>query len=121
MPDLVPQSLPRPRYTFTIPEAARAFPEDPHQFVMVPITVQEERDANLVADAAKTMVSYEYIKHAVIEVDGKALSWNGTGRDWIERASPKVRELAVAAFARVNRSNEEEVKAFLAGVVVEAT
>lgn len=120
MPDLTAPTLPRPRYSFTIPESARAFPSDPHQFIIVPITVSEEKQANEVAEGTKSPLIFELIKHAVVELDGRPLSWNGTERDWIDRASPKVRELVFAAFAKVNKPDADEMKSFLDSLKMEA-
>jgi hypothetical protein len=120
MAEIQAPTLPRPRYTFTVPEQVRSFPDDPHRFVMVPITVAEERKANDASEGMKTPLILELVKHSVVEVDGKPLSWNGTERDWIERASPKVRDLVFAAFSKVNKPEQQEVDSFLATMQVEA-
>jgi len=103
-------TIERPSYRFTVPEQARQFPTDPKSFSMRPITANEERRANEVAEGAKTPLAYELLRQAVHEIDGQA--------EWVERCGPKVRQLAFEAFARVNRPDESDTNAFLASMTM---
>lgn len=106
-------TIERPKFRFTIPEKARQFPTDPAGITMRPITAAEERKANEVADGTGSPLAYELVRASVCEVDGKPIDWNTTDPEWLERASPKVRQLVFEAFAKVNRPAEEDTKAFL--------
>jgi hypothetical protein len=111
-------TIERPSYRFTVPEQARQFPTDPKSFSMRPITANEERRANEVAEGAKTPLAYELLRQAVHEIDGQAVDWNTSGPEWVERCGPKVRQLAFEAFARVNRPDESDTNAFLASMTM---
>lgn len=104
----------RPKFVFTVPEKVRQYPSDPKSITLSPITAGEEKDANDVADGAKTPLAYELVKRSTVEIDGKPIDWGKGDGDWLERCSPKVRQLVFAAFARVNQPGEDDTAAFLA-------
>lgn len=109
----------RPRFTYTIPEKARQFPSDPKSITLSPITAGEEKDANDASDGAKTPLAYELVKRSAVAIDGKAIDWSKGDGDWLERCSPKVRQLVFEAFSRVNRPDEDATKDFLASEKVD--
>lgn len=106
-------TLERPSYKFTIPDKVRQFPSDPQSFSMRPITAGEERKANEIADGTKSPLAYELVRVSVDAVDGKPIDWGTSEPEWLERCSPKVRQLVFEAFARVNRPSDEDTKTFL--------
>jgi hypothetical protein len=105
-----------PRTTYTIPDSARARPKDPKTLTYVLLTIDMEIDADKASAAAgggEKNVRRELIKRAVVAVDGRAVSWEGSDPEWFDDASPKVRELAWYGFVKVNRTTNDEDKAFL--------
>ena len=104
----------RPTYKFTIPEKARQFETDPHSLTFRPCTADEERQANEVAQATRAPLPFEMLRRSVCEIDGKPVDWSTPDPEWVERASPKVRDLAFQAFAKVNVPTKDEVDSFLA-------
>ena len=107
--------------TYTVPESARALAGDPRTLTYAMISLDMELDAGKVADSmggGTNRLAIELTKRSVVAVDGKPVSWEGTDPDWFDRASPKVRELALRGFARVNRSSLKEDSDFLASEVV---
>ena len=106
-------TLSRPQFKFKLPDKVRQFQSDPHSFTMRPITAAEERKANEISDGTKSPLVYELVRVAVCEVDEKPIDWNTTDPEWLERCSPKVRQLVFEAFGRINRPDEEDTKDFL--------
>lgn len=118
-----PPKLQRPETTFKVPAKCRVFPADPQTLTMVPISLQEELDAHaVVASQGKGVaaLNYEMAKRSVSALDGKAIDWSGTGPEWLERASPQVRDLLVEGFAKVSRATQEDVRDFLASAVTKS-
>lgn len=113
--------LERPSYKFTVPDTARQFETDPASITMVPITADEERRANEVADGTKSPLAYELVRQAVKAINGKDVDWNTNEPEWLERCSPKVRQLVFEAFSRVNRPADEDAAAFLASQQIETS
>lgn len=105
--------LERPTFRFKLPDAARQFPSDPQTFAMRPITAAEERRANEIAEGTKVPLAYELVRVAVCEVDGKPVDWGKDDPEWLDRCSPKVRQLVFEAFSRVNRPTDADTQAFL--------
>ncbi len=112
--------LARPTYRFAIPEAARQFETDPKAIAMRPITADEERRANEVAEGAKTPLANELVRMATCEINGSPIDWNTDQPEWFERCSPKVRQLVFEAFARINRPTQEESAGFFGSMQIDA-
>lgn len=113
MPQL---KISRPQYKFKIPDTARQFETDPHSLTLRPCTADEERQASEVAMGSKAPLPFELLRRSVCEVDDKPVDWGTADPEWLERASPKVRELAYRAFVRVNQPTQEEADGFFAGM-----
>lgn len=110
-----------PRVTRTIPESARALPGDPQKLTFALLTLDQEIDAGKVAEAAgggNARLTSELTRRSVVAVDGKPIDWSGTDPEWLDRASPKVRQLAFKGFIATNRTTDDEDAAFLASETV---
>ena len=123
MPDEAPTSpkSTEPRLTYTIPDSARALPKDPKKLTYVLLSIEMEIDADkaaAVAGGGERNVRRELVKRAVVAVDGKPVSWEGTDPEWYDGASPKVRELAWYGFVKTNRTTNAEDAAFLGSEAV---
>lgn len=109
----------RPKHEFTIPESARTLATDPKQVCLRQLTIAEEMRAVNASQALKTSAAYELIKAAIVEADGKPVTWDAGGKEsFLEGCSPKVRQLLISAFERVNTPQAKEVEDFLASATV---
>lgn len=118
-----PPKLQRPETTFKVPAGCRVFPDDPKTITMVPISLQEELEAHaIIASQGKGVaaLNYEQAKRSVCKLDGKPIDWGTTAPEWLERASPQVRDLVVEGFAVVSRAKPKDVSDFLASAVTQA-
>jgi hypothetical protein len=122
MPDApMPASKVSVRSTRTIPDSARQLPTDPKTLTFSILSLDQEMDATKVAEAAgggNARLTVELTKRSVIMVDGKAIDWAGTDPEWLDRASPKVRQLAFKGFILLNRPTDDEDLSFLESEVV---
>jgi hypothetical protein len=111
----------RPRYKYSIPEKSRQFPTDPKSVTFVPLRVEDEQDALKVAEAKGSTRSFqaELVRRSVVALDGKTINWEKGDDAWLERVSPKVRELIYIGYRKANENADEEKAAFLAGEEIE--
>jgi hypothetical protein len=111
-----PEALSRPRTTYTIPEASRVFPTDPHRVTLVSLTLREEKLAQRRADVdgSITTLTYELVRQSVVAVDDQEVDWSNASTHWLDQTSRPVRELLLEAYSAVNRPRDEDAKAFLA-------
>lgn len=110
-------SLKRPEIDYQIPDRIRAFPEDPKSVTVRPITIKEEIDANNVATtngSGAAGLVIEIVRRAVCRINGKAIDWSTPDPQWIEAASPKVRDLITEAVLKWNRVSKSESDDFFA-------
>lgn len=104
-------TLSRPYVTFTVPEGARQFETDPKEVVFRPLTVRNEIEANKAArltDAPDAALPYELMRQGADAVDGKKVDWSTDDPQWVERTSPKCRELLLRGWLQVNRLGESK-------------
>lgn len=111
----------RTRYTFKVPTKARMRETDPTSVTLVEVTLKEQQDATRVAEANKIPAGIEMLKHAVVEADGKKLTWaNGEREVFIEQLSPKVRTLLLQAFNHIHSPADEDEADFLGSMTAQA-
>lgn len=111
----------RTRYTFKVPPKARMRESDPTSVTLVEITMKEQQEATRTAQANKVQVGLEMLKFAVVEADGKPLSWKGNEREiWLDQVSPKVRTLLLQAFNHIHAPADEDEADFLASMTAQA-
>jgi hypothetical protein len=104
-----------PRHTFTIPETAKEFASDPTTVVLRQLTYAEETQAFAAAELRKTSFNYEGAMRAMVEADGKAITWTNNEKEiFFSGLSNKVRDLVIRAFAKVALPTVGEANDFLA-------
>ena len=62
-------------------------------------------------------LAYECLKHSVVEADGVKIAWDAGGKDlFLDRLSPKCRDLLLRAYAAIHIPKEKETEDFLANM-----
>lgn len=104
----------RPKYRYTIPESARAFPTDPKQVVFKMVTSIEEEQALATAGGVFGLKFYnELTKHSIVAADGRPVTWENDGKEaFFEACSPKVRDLLMKTYKKLNMASDKEEEDF---------
>lgn len=110
----------RTRYKFKIPEGARIKDTDPKEVVLVEVLLSEQKEATRVAEASKSAPGFELLKHAVVEVDGRPLTWAGDEKTrFVDGCSSRVRTLLLSAFTHIHSPTAEDEKDFLSSMAAQ--
>lgn len=102
---------------FRIPEKARVGPNDPTQFVIRELTVEEVEASRKIADGDRTRSVIEQTKLSLFSVDEHVVDHSrDEGSYFYNNWSQKVRELAVLAYDQVGSNTQAEVTDFLSSM-----
>jgi fumarate hydratase class II len=100
-------------HDYTVPEDVRLRDTDPRTVVLKELSFEEELQGNRISAASGN--PYQKVAMALVEVDGRQLSWaKREGELALAAMSPKVRDLISTEYKRLHTSNDDEDARFRA-------
>lgn len=106
-----------PRFTYSFPKKLR-LQGDPESITFVHLTLEQDMDGNKLVE--KTKNPFDKVKMAIVAFNGQPVDWaSGRIDEIVSKASPKIRELILAAFIACSQPTEAEKNDFLEQVTAE--
>ncbi len=94
--------IPAGSFRFVIPDADRQLETDPKTFSIQLLLLGHQMDAERSAEAKKTSAVWEIVKHCLVGVDDKPISWDGAAKEvLLEALSPRARSRIAQAVTRL--------------------